>query len=390
MASLRAPGISRPLAAECGDGRRAISAAWTLSTVSSMMANLGSGVASRNCATAAGGRSARRRRFAIRIGGRMSARRAGARNTGGGRMRVLVLAVMMVLATGCWSTAGKSPADAGPGAIRSSAAPPGGPMDGTVPSADSVVIHYHVEGTGSPAVVLLHGWACDASIWDGQVKELSPRYTVVTIDLAGHGRSGRERATWSMPAFAEDARAVIEKLQLRRVVLVGHSMSGYVILEAARLIPDRVAALVPVDTLQDVEWKPGKGIDEWLDTMRTDFVSSTSEFVKEMFPETADPALVERMASRMSAMPPEIGVAVLRAVFSYDKATALSRVKQPIRAINSDKFPTRLEVNRRYAPQFEAVSLPGTGHFPMLENPAEFNRLELRRIAPVQIGRAHV
>src|SRR3989475_5754597 len=137
------------------------------------------------------------RRFAIRIGGRMSARRPGARRTRGGRMRVLVLVVMMVLVTGCRSTAGRSPADAGPGAVRSSAAPPGGPMDGTVPSTDGVVIHYHVEGTGSPAVVLLHGWAGDGSILDGQGKELSPRYTAVTIDLAGHGRSGREPATWS-------------------------------------------------------------------------------------------------------------------------------------------------------------------------------------------------
>src|SRR5438093_6815789 len=139
----------------------------------------------------------------------MSARRAGARGTRGSRMRILALVFLMVLVTGYRSTAGKSAANAGPGAGRSSAAPPGGPMDGTVPSADGVVIHYHVEGTGSPAVVLIHGWACDGSIWDGQVKELSARYTVVTIDLTGHGRSGRERATWSVAAFADDVRAVI-------------------------------------------------------------------------------------------------------------------------------------------------------------------------------------
>jgi len=238
-----------------------------------------------------------------------------------------------------------------------------------------VAIHYRVEGAGSPAVVLIHGWAGDASIWAGQVKELGASHTVVTIDLAGHGASGRDRAAWTVPAFAEDVRAVIEKLDLKRVVLVGHSMSGYVILEAARLMPDRVAALVPVDTLQDVDWKPGKGLDAWLESMRKDFVALSRQFVKEMFTETADPSLVERMAARMSAMPSEIGVAVLRAVFSYDKAAALSRVKQPIRAINSDKIPTLLEVSRRYAPQFEAVLMHGTGHFPMLEKPAEFNRL---------------
>ena len=295
-------------------------------------------------------------------------------------MRILALVVMLAFVAGCRSTGGGNPSagagsGAGPGAAGSPAATPGGPVDGTVPSRDGVMIHYHSEGSGSRAVVLIHGWACDGSIWDGQVKALSPRYTVVTIDLAGHGQSGRNRADWTIAAFAEDVRAVIEKLQLKRVVVVGHSMSGYVILELARLIPDRVAALIPVDTLQDVEWKPGEGFEDWIEAMSADFVPFTREFVTSMFPETADPALVERMASRMSAMPPDIGVAVLRAVFAYDKVATLAQVKQPIRAINSDMLPTRLDVSRRYAPQFQAVFVSGTGHFPMLEKPAEFNRL---------------
>src|SRR5262245_15297055 len=169
-----------------------------------------------------------------------------------------------------------------------------------------------------------------------------------------------------MPAFAADVRAVIERLRLDDVVLVGHSMSGYVILETARLIPDRIAALVPVDTLQSAEWHPGETMNAWLDELRSDFGPGSRRFVRGMFPEGADPALVERMEARMSSIPPEIGVAVLRAVFAYDATTALSRVRIPIRAINSDKYATRLEVNRRYAPQFDVAIMHGTGHFPML------------------------
>src|SRR5882762_1596697 len=164
-------------------------------------------------------------------------------------MRILALVVMLAFVAGCRSTGGGNPsAGAGPGAAGSGspAGPPGGTVDGIVASADGVDIHYRVEGAGSPAVVLIHGWAGDASIWAGQVKELGASHTVVTIDLAGHGASGRNRAAWTVPAFAEDVRAVVEKLDLKRVVLVGHSMSGYVILEAARLMPDRIAALVPV------------------------------------------------------------------------------------------------------------------------------------------------
>src|SRR5213594_4237416 len=118
-------------------------------------------------------------------------------------MRILALVAMMAFVAGCRSTSGKAPAGPGSGAAGSPAAPPSGPLDGTVASADGVAIHYRVEGAGSPAVVLVHGWAGDASVWAGQVKDLAARYTVVTIDLAGHGASGRDRAKWTMPAFAE-------------------------------------------------------------------------------------------------------------------------------------------------------------------------------------------
>lgn len=284
-------------------------------------------------------------------------------------MRVLTALAFLAMILGCRSVANAPPATA-----------PVPSVDGSVASRDGVSIHYHVEGSGAPVIVFLHGWACDGSVWDGQVREFAPSHTVVTIDLAGHGRSGRNRGTWTVSAFAWDVRAVIEKLRVKNVVLVGHSMSGYVILEVARMIPDRIVALVPVDTLQDVEWKPSANFNKWMETMQKDFVPSTREFVKGMFPDGADPALVERMATQMSMMPPAIGMPVLRAIFSYNKVAALSKVKQPIRAINSDSTPTRLEVNRKYAPQFEVVFIRGTGHFPMLEKPARFNRLLGRAI----------
>jgi len=254
-------------------------------------------------------------------------------------------------------------------------------MDGSVPSADRVPIHYHAEGSGSPALIFVHGWSCDGRYWSEQVRAFSPRHRVVIIDLAGHGESGKGRREWTIPAFARDVQSVIESLGLERVVLVGHSMSGEIILEVARLLPDRVVGLIPVDTLHDVEWKPGKDLDDLLESMRQDFVGATRQFVEGMFPPTADAALVERISAQMSGAPPEIAVPVMRAIFTFDSARAMAQVRQPIRAINSGMYPTRLEINRRYAPQFAAVVIPGTGHFPMLEKPEEFNRLLAEAIA---------
>jgi pimeloyl-ACP methyl ester carboxylesterase len=117
----------------------------------------------------------------------------------------------------------------------------------TVHSADGVPIAYEVHGQGSPALVLVHGWSCDRGYWKEQIEYLAPQYQLVLVDLAGHGASGLGRKDYTMAAFGEDVAAVVDRLGLKSVVLVGHSMGGDVVVEAARRLQGRVIGLVWVD-----------------------------------------------------------------------------------------------------------------------------------------------
>ncbi len=256
--------------------------------------------------------------------------------------------------------------------------------EGTVPSADGVPIHYTVSGEGPVALVFIHGWSCDGTYWDGQVAAFAPKFRVVTIDLAGHGRSGHERQDWSMPAFGQDVRAVVEQLALARVVLIGHSMGGYVAVAAATAMPDRVVAVIGVDTMQDVERViTPEMLAPLIAGMKADFVSVTKQFVAQMFPAGADSVLAARTAARMAAAPPEIAIPVFQAIFAYDVKAGFAGFKGPIREINADRNPTNLAGNRKYAPDFDAVILTGVGHFPQLERPAEFDAALAKVIAEV-------
>jgi len=85
----------------------------------------------------------------------------------------------------------------------------------------------------------VHGWTNNNTIWDLQVPVLSEKYQVVAIDLAGHGKSGNERSQWTMSAFGEDIAAVVHAAKLENVILVGFSMGGPAIVEAAKLLPTR-------------------------------------------------------------------------------------------------------------------------------------------------------
>jgi len=246
-----------------------------------------------------------------------------------------------------------------------------------VPASDGVPIHYAVQGKGEPTLVFIHCWGCNRHLWDNQVLEFSKKYRVVTIDLPGHGESGLDRKDWTVESFGDDVKTVVAKLDLKRVVLIGSSMGGPIAVEAARRMPDRVVGIVPVDTLQNVE---EKGSPEQLEAvfkaMEADFKGANATLMSQFFFSPTTPVAVkERILADINSRPPATAIAILRGVFKYDPAPALRDIKVPIRAINADRFPTNVEANRKYAPQFDAVIIKGTGHYPMLEQPMLFNAM---------------
>ena len=96
-----------------------------------------------------------------------------------------------------------------------------------------------------------------------------------------------------------------------------------------------------------------------------------------MFVPSSDPLLIERIVTQVQASQPEMALAALEAAWTYDARAGLREIKAPITAINAEKFPTNLEGNRRYAPQFDAAIMKGVGHYLMLEDPARFTEFLL-------------
>jgi pimeloyl-ACP methyl ester carboxylesterase len=247
---------------------------------------------------------------------------------------------------------------------------------GSVKSADGVPIHYTVQGSGEPTLVFVHGWCCDQSYWEPQLANFARKHRVVTIDLAGHGKSGVERKSWTMAAFGGDVAAVAKKLDLKRAILIGHSMGGPVVVEAARQMPERVIGLVGVDTFQDLERKNTRmPSGDRLARLRDNFVESSREIVKSMFVENSDPKLAARIIAGMSSAPPDVGLGAMQAMGSYDLAKAIEDIKVPIQCICSDYRPFDTEAAQRHASSFKVAFMSGVGHFVMLEDPGTFNNL---------------
>ena len=103
-------------------------------------------------------------------------------------------------------------------------------------------IFYTDEGKGQ-AVLLLHGFLENTSMWEPFIPTLSKKNRVICIDLLGHGKTGCLGYIHTMELMAEAVEAVLKKLKIRRPILIGHSMGGYVSLAFAERNPDLVKGL---------------------------------------------------------------------------------------------------------------------------------------------------
>ncbi len=252
-----------------------------------------------------------------------------------------------------------------------------------VMSDDLVHLEYRVLGHGEPAVILIHGWCGNSDYWHAQFDALKARYTVVAVDLAGHGASGANRTDWSTANYAADLASIARQLPESRIVLVGHSMGATVALAAAPRIGPRVIGIIAVDALRSVGMPPLSAgeIAAKVAPFRSDFVGATRALVTDMlFEKGADPLLVQKVAYDMSLRSPAVAVPTLEKLLGLDLAPLLANVRVPVYAINSDLAPTDAERIRKSLPDFTLDVLPHTGHFLMLEAPERFNPLLIKDI----------
>jgi pimeloyl-ACP methyl ester carboxylesterase len=253
------------------------------------------------------------------------------------------------------------------------------PVKTTIRAADGLNIVAEVRGRGDTALVFLHGMCGDRQYWKHQVGVLAADYRVVAIDQAGHGESGKDRKVWTIDGLAGDVEAVVKSLALKRVILVGHSMSGSVALLAAKRMPGTVVAVIGVDTLQNAEVQlPEEVRKSILDGLEKDFKGTIRPMLDGLLPETADAGIKMWLRAKAEGSDPKATVALMRDLFGLDTRKLLKEAKAPVRCVNSAGgfklfTPTAVETNKKYA-DFGAVAIDGVGHYPMLEWPDEFNR----------------
>jgi pimeloyl-ACP methyl ester carboxylesterase len=235
----------------------------------------------------------------------------------------------------------------------------------------------------------VHGFACSHTDWQAQVEYLSPRHMTVAVDLPGHGATP---ASGEPASIARCGLAVAELLRVRTLppaVLVGHSMGCRVVLDAALRAPEHVAGIALVDgsrfaatAIQAFEARFAAG----------EYKAVVQGMFEQMFTPSSNPNVVAAVARRALALPEDVGRALLLSLVRYDVETldrALERLDRPLLVLQTtfvnDQRERRPMAAGQTTPYLQYIGskvagarievLPGIGHFPQLDAPAETNRV---------------
>ena len=238
-------------------------------------------------------------------------------------------------------------------------------------------VAWENHGSGDEALVFVHGWACDRSVWSKQMESLSP-WRRIAIDLPGHGASDKPRIAYDVDAMVEALLWVLDDAHVARAVLVGHSNGGVTVRRFLELHPERVAGLVLVDApLKSFFDSPeqgrafvaplrGSGWKEWaqkfVDTLlapmhseadrkhvRAVMLGTSQHVMLSSFEGTLDPALWTEKPIAVPLM--------------------LVLAQQPAWEGDYRAFAQKL------APKMRWEMLTNVSHFLMLDEPARFDEL---------------
>jgi pimeloyl-ACP methyl ester carboxylesterase len=244
-------------------------------------------------------------------------------------------------------------------------------------SDNGVNIAYTDTGKGDTALLLVHGWGLNKGYWTSQVNYFSKRFRVIAIDLPGFGESGKNRTVWNTEAYGRDVDSVIAQLHLNKVILVGHSMAGNIILQAAVNANGHVIGLVGVDNFKGVGHaeteQDKKDYAIAIDQMRHHFKPfATQYFNQALFYKTTADTIKKRILGDITKADSVIATDCM-VEDNFDEVKQLQAVKKKLYLINSDYTPTDTTglVSNHILCQIYYIH--ATGHFPMVEKPQEFN-----------------
>jgi 3-oxoadipate enol-lactonase len=244
---------------------------------------------------------------------------------------------------------------------------------------NQVDLHYEVNGNGPP-LLFIHGLGSSTQDWEPQVREFSLTYQVFTLDLRGHGRSGKPPGPYSIPLFASDLAALLEALGIQSTHVVGLSLGGCVAFQLALDFPGRVKTLVIVNSAPEFIRRSFK---TWLEIWRRTAIvrwrglrQMGDRISRRLLPHAEQAPLRETFVERFAQNDPQAYLNSLKALIGWSVKDRLGAIQCPVLVVSAEHDYTPLAFKEAYVrqlPDARLVLIPDSHHALPVELPEEFN-----------------
>jgi len=249
---------------------------------------------------------------------------------------------------------------------------------------NGVEIYYvDVGNSDGLPIIFVHGFPLSHEMWQPQIEVLE-KFRVIAYDVRGHGKSGVGDGQYMIEFFVDDLLGLLDYLKIRKVIICGLSMGGYITLRAVERSPDRFIALILVDTQSrpdsnDVKLRRANLIR----LVKTEGVKAFSEsFVKALLtPDTftKKTVIVEKLTQIIRGNSPLGICGTLVALASRtDTTESLPHIKVPtLILVGMHDLLTPPSVSQEMQskiPGSEIHLIPNAAHMSNLENPEEFDK----------------
>jgi pimeloyl-ACP methyl ester carboxylesterase len=238
-----------------------------------------------------------------------------------------------------------------------------------------IKVHYKSLGEGTTAVVFVHGWCCDHTVWRDQAAALAGKARVVALDLPGYGKSDKPKVDYTMDLFAKGVDAVLRDAGVEHAVIVGHSMGTPVVRQVYRLFPGKVTALVFVDGSVRPFAKTPAEVEKFASNFKEEtFRELVPKHVSGML-QAASPAVREHVTTLVANTDPRVAISSMHGMLDF-KIWGDDPVKVPTLALMA-KAPMWTDDYKAYAktlvPGLDYREFEGVDHFLFMEKPKEVN-----------------
>ena len=237
---------------------------------------------------------------------------------------------------------------------------------------DGVDLYYEVHGQG-PVVLLTHGYSATSQMWRGQVEALAGRYRLVTWDMRGHGESAypEDERLYSEEATVADMAAILDEVGAERAVIGGLSLGGYMSLAFHRRHPERVRALLIIDT------GPGFRNDAARDGWNATALQTAERYQREGLGGLANLSAERRTSHHRSAdglVRAARGMLTHRDAGVIDSLASIAVPSLVVVGAEDKPFLNAADYMAAKIPGAEKVVIEGAGHAANIDQPAAFNR----------------